>query len=435
MRNTLLLLLFTLSILKAQTGYFPPISSENWDSMPASQLGWPQDRIDSLYRFLETKNTKSFMVLKDGKRVLEHYFDNFQRDSVWYWASAGKSAAAFLVGMAQDEGLLNIQDKTSDYLGMGWTVCTPAQEDSITIWHQITMTTGLDDGLPPSPQIPAPQDCLDDSCLQYLAPAGSRWAYHNAPYRLVQDVVASASNMSFNQYTRTRLLNRTGMKGFWFDHILFGRARDMARFGLLVLRNGVWEQDSLIRDQAYVQAMSRPSQSLNESYGYLWWLNGQSSFMLPSLQLRFPGSLVPNAPSDMFAALGKNDQKIYVVPSLDMVVVRQGNAANDPLAGPSSFDNDLWEIINWLDDGTTNLYADNSVNISLFPNPASNEIHIHSPKIISKITIIDIHGREHFYTNTTGKTQLLNIEDFAPGLYTCIIQGENWHQAERFIKQ
>ena len=52
----------------------------------------------------------------------------------------------------------------------------------------------------------------------------------------------------------------------------------------------------------------------------------------------------------MYAALGKNDQKIYVVPSQDMVIIRMGNSADASNFALSTFDNDLWEKINLLVD-------------------------------------------------------------------------------------
>lgn len=433
MRQLVLVFSLTFSVLFAQN-YYPPIANENWDSLPASQLNWPQDRIDSLYRFLDSKNTKSFMVLKNGKRVLEQYFDSYTQDSFWYWASAGKSAAAFLVGMAQDEGLLDIRDKTSDYLGTGWTSLTQAQEDSITIWHQITMTTGLDDGIAATPQVPDPLNCLDPACLQYLTPVGTRWAYHNAPYRLVQDVIAEASGMNINLYTRSRLLQRTGMKGLWANYVLFGRARDMARFGLLVLRNGIWEQDTLIHNSAYMQAMSRPSQNLNQAYGYLWWLNGQNSFLIPRSQILFPGPLTPGAPMDMFAALGKDDQKIYIVPSLDLVVVRQGNASGSLVLGPSSFDSELWEILEWMGATTTSIEPVVESSIHIFPNPVSDYITIQSEKMIAAISCFDIHGRSINIHADPAKRVQLDLSFLEPGYYSLRVEGSSFVEYKKFVK-
>lgn len=59
------------------------------------------------------------------------------------------------------------------------------------------------------------------------------------------------------------------MTGLWINHIQYGRARDMARFGLLMLANGVWSGDTLLRNQQYLYDMVHPSQTLNRSYGYL----------------------------------------------------------------------------------------------------------------------------------------------------------------------
>ena len=92
--------------------------------------------------------------------------------------------------------------------------------------------------------------------------------------------------------------------------------------------------------------MTNSSQNYNLAYGYLYWLNGKSSFRLPNSEDEFTGSLIPNAPADLYAGLGLNDQKLYMVPSLDLVIVRMGGASNEELLGPSSFDNEIWGLIN-----------------------------------------------------------------------------------------
>lgn len=363
MKKFYLTFLLFLPLFGLSQSYFPPTSGSQWDSLAPANLGWCQNRIDSLYQFLEDKNSKSFIILKDGHRVLEKYFGTFTRDSLWYWASAGKSLAAFLVGMAQEQGHLDINDPVSDYLGQGWTATTPTQEAEITIRHQISMTTGLDYWVPDP-------NCLLDTCLSYRAEPDSQWFYHNAPYRLVQDVVDSATGMRFWQYTAQQLGNRIGMGGIWFDYVRYGKARDMARFGLLVLNKGVWDGDTLLADSAYFHAMTNTSNLHNASYGYLWWLNGKGSYIPPGLPWTFPGDIIPNAPADMICALGKNDQKIYVAPGQGLVVVRQGNAADTSALALTGFDNDLWDLINNLDCATA-LEKPQPNRFHLFPNPIS----------------------------------------------------------------
>ncbi len=109
--------------------YFPPTSGTEWQTTTAASLGWNEALIPDLYTYLQSKGTKGFIVLKNGKIVIEKYFGTFTADSNWYWASAGKTATAVLVGIAQQEGIININNKTSQYLGTGWTSLPLAKEN------------------------------------------------------------------------------------------------------------------------------------------------------------------------------------------------------------------------------------------------------------------------------------------------------------------
>lgn len=318
------------------TMYFPPIGSDTWETVSAQSLGWDVTKLNEAVDYAGTKNTYGLIILYKGRIVTEKYWNNWTMNTVYYIASAGKSVTAFLAGIAQQEGLLNINNKTSTYLGTGWTSAPLAKENLITVKHQLTMTTGLEYNVPDD-------DCITPACLTYKADAGSFWYYYNAPYRLVQDVIASATSTNYNTYTKTKLADKIGMKNYtWFNYVLWLNSRDMARFGLLTLNKGTWNGNTLMTDQAYFNAMTNTSQNHNQSYGYLWWLNGKSSFMVPTLTLVFPGALNPAAPADMIAALGKGDKKIYVIPSKDLVVIRHGDDTGDAVLGPSSFDNNFW---------------------------------------------------------------------------------------------
>jgi hypothetical protein len=96
--------------------------------------------------------------------------------------------------------------------------------------------------------------------------------------------------------------------------------------------------------------MTNTSQQLNEAYGFLWWLNGKESYRLPQTTLEFQGKLIPNAPNDLISALGKDDQKLYIVPSQDLIVIRMGDDAGNAVPGPSGFDNELWGKLDELFD-------------------------------------------------------------------------------------
>lgn len=320
--------------------YFPPNNSDAWETKTPASLGWNQDAIQPLLAYLEAKHSRSFIILVNGRIVMENYFNGHSATTPWYWASAGKTLTSTISGIAQEEGLLNINNKVSDFIGTGWTSAPLDKENLITCRHLLTMTSGLDDEGGDSV---APED------LHYLADAGTRWAYDNV-YVKMQDVVAAASGQTWNAYFNTKLRDRIGMTGSWLDagddlSVYWSTTRSMARFGSLILNNGNWNGTQVV-NSAYLATATTTSQSINKSYGYLWWLNGKESYHLPQSQLQLTGPLVPNGASDMYMALGKNDQKIYVIPSKKMVVIRMGEAADEENWALSGFDNELWGKIN-----------------------------------------------------------------------------------------
>ena len=327
--------------------YFPEAASE-WETLDPTALNWDAAKLEELYTYLAANGTRAFIILKDGKIVIEKYWGqaligggDFTRESNWYWASAGKSLTATLVGIAQQEGLLSVADRTSDHLGIGWTSASMEKENIITIKDQLSMTTGLDYEV-------ANIDCTLPECLNYKEDAGQQWYYHNAPYTLLEEVVSAAAGTNYNSFTTNQLSNKIGMQGLWvkgeFNNVYYSNARSAARFGLFILAEGRWAEVQILTDNAYYQEMVNSSQALNPAYGYLWWLNGKEQFLLPGSTFKFNGQLASNAPSDLFAAMGKNGQFINVIPSEKMVVVRMGEAPDNALV-PILFHDEMWRLI------------------------------------------------------------------------------------------
>lgn len=323
-----------------ETMYYPPNGSSTWETKSISSLGWNTAAVQPLKDYLQQKNTKSFMILVNGRIVMEEYFNGHTKDDTWQWNSAGKTLVGTITGIAQQEGLLQINNKVSDYIGTSWTSAPINKENLITNRNLLTMTSGLNDS----------NQLVIRPNLTYMADAGTRWSYHNV-FQKLMDVVAAASSQSYDAYFNAKLRDRIGMDGFWNNGIIFkiyhSTTRSMARFGLLALNKGKWNNEQII-NQAFFEESINTSQSINPSYGYFWWLNGKSSAMLPGGQTVYPGTLIPNAPVEMYAAMGAEDQRIYVVPSKKMVVIRMGNASdpNNPVFALSGFDNALWEKIN-----------------------------------------------------------------------------------------
>jgi CubicO group peptidase (beta-lactamase class C family) len=113
-------------------------------------------------------------------------------------------------------------------------------------------------------------------------------------------------------------------------------ARDMARFGLLAERDGRWGDAVVVPDGWFAEAWTPLEQ--NPDYGYLWWLYSRRADERVGV------------PEDLVAALGALDQRIYVLPSADLVVTRQGVGADGPDDAGAPFDR---ELLRRLDEART----------------------------------------------------------------------------------
>lgn len=407
-----LLCLMTAATVHGQSSYFPSRTDSSWARVSMDELGWDRSAIDSLVSYARNTLSNSVIVLVNGRIALEWYADGRNATSVWYWASAGKTVTAALVGAMLQEGKLSLSDPVSKFLGPGWTSLTKEQEDRITIWHQITMTTGLDDGV-------ADRDCTKPECLVYKADPGKRWAYHNAPYTILDRVIEAASGETFQAVLRRTLLEKTGMTGRFIamgdNNVMTSNPRSMARFGLLALRDFVWDGTPVLTDTGFVNALTRPSQQLNPSYGYLWWLNGQAKYRVPYFQIDFPGPIMPDAPPDAFNALGKNNQIISVSPSMNIVMVRTGDNPDSLIPGQDvawTQANTMWKILRSAMRPTSVTNADRHVRVS------GNMVV--ADDIIDHCTITSIAGQQ--FVVEGGSAPALELPGLAPGVYVLGIE-------------
>ena len=414
----LVLLVFLLrqNTLSSQNYYFPPLVGNEWSTTSPEALGWCTDKIPALYEYLESEETKAFIVLKDGKIVLEKYFGTFTVDSNWYWASAGKTLTSFMVGIAQEQGKLSIQDRSNLYLGRGWTSLAESQEDKITIRHHLTMTTGLDDGVPDN-------FCTDPAYLIFKADPGTRWAYHNAPYTLLDEVIKGATNQNLNNFIFNNLSVKTGISGLFikqgYNNVFFSKPRSMARFGSLMLNAGSWNGTKVMTDTSYLRASIQTSQDINPSYGYLWWLNGKERSMVPQSQIVFNRPLFTEAPSDMYSALGKNGQILNIVPSQNLIMIRMGNNANN-LPVPFLLNDEIWKRFNEVN-CTTSTKDENKSDayVDVFPNPANEFISITAKSSLTALHLVDAYG--NFITDidsfALGETKRVDVSGLPTGWY------------------
>ncbi len=326
--------------------YFPPADGA-WETVAPAETGWDAGQLDAALALAGERRSTGVVILYRGRILAERHWTldsssrghangsygrNAAGHAVEDVASVQKSVVAVLVGMAQERGLLALDDAVTDHAGR-WTGATAAQERAVTIRHLMAMTTGL---------TPA---------LEYDAAPGSKWLYNTPAYHHLLRIVAGAAGLDRNEVTRQWLTGRLGMRDSRWEPRRWAAsaiatgfattARDLARFGLLILAGGIWDGETVIEDTEYLAGMLRPSQALNPSYGLLWWVNGQASSMSWAIPpVTVAGTLIPAAPADLVAAQGARDRKLYVVPGLDLVVARLGdNGSRDG----SSFNDAFWE--------------------------------------------------------------------------------------------
>jgi hypothetical protein len=182
--------------------------------------------------------------------------------------------------------------------------------------------------------------------------------------------------------------------------------------------------------------MIQSSQGLNPSYGYLTWLNGKGKAMFPGSQIVFNTDLAPNAPKDMYAAMGKNGQLINVVPSQNLVVVRVGDAPGDNGEVPVTFNNDIWKYLNKVICApSAGLSAFSSLqSLTLFPNPTHNDIEL-SGIIVNELKEIALYNLQGILVQSLEPKLKLNLEGIPRGIYLLKVSTQNGSGFMKFVKE
>jgi CubicO group peptidase (beta-lactamase class C family) len=284
------------------------------------------------YAFADGMHTQGVVVVRDGVIVSEWYADGAGPDS---WAaswSMAKSVTSALIGIAIDEGKIPSVDEPMTTYFPEWE---GTGREGITLRHVLRMESGLDwdenydpTSVGESEIIQMVLGQLDE--LAYAAsrpaevPPGTRWNYSSGDSMLLSKVLEQATGMPADEYAREKLIDPIGMEQveWWRDarqHTLTyccfdATSRDFARFGLLYLNGGRWGDEQVV-PSSWVDDSLVGSEASGGIYGYQWWLdNGDQPPFLA------------------FSAQGHNGQFIYVIPSLDLVVVRNGTYVKSPCA-------------------------------------------------------------------------------------------------------
>ena len=350
-RNPLALCaLAVLASVAPAADYFPP-TNDNWQTITATEAGANAEQLADAVTFAGENHSNALVVLSQGKILVESYWNGWTRSTTGPSYSAAKSVAAVLVGQAIAQGHIDSIDQPSSDFLREWRG-DPARQ-GILIRHHLAMTTGFQE----SPltllllhQAKSERFFGTQQPIEY--PPGTRWNYNDAAYRLLFYIIEEAANETLPEFSQRSLFGPIGMNATtWVNRQeqLLGAtidnyqwldfpALDAARFGLLALRKGSWNGAQLVSAD-WINQSATAQHPFAPTYGRLWWLNASPVHELPGEHRQRSGPIAPDAPPDTFAALGALDQKIWVVPSLDLVVVRLGTEASEGTLAAGIFDN------------------------------------------------------------------------------------------------
>jgi len=284
----------------------------------------------SFYRDTPEQSTISLLIVHKGKVIAEQYAEGFDYTTKTRTWSTAKSIAATLFGILNDQGRMSLDEP----LNVEWL---PKQANSesdprnqITLRHALNMSSGL------YTVDSRKMEYATGSGLAYWAGAsitngarnrglirtpGASWDYEN--YDTILAVLAMKNTLGHDyfHFPRLALLDKIGMRSTFLSTDRFGdfvlssqvytNARDLARFGLLYLNEGMWDGEHIISKE-WIDFVRTPAPSTSERgnfYGGQWWL-------VPDDRT--------DVPKDAYSTAGNRGQFVIVVPSHDLVIVRRG---------------------------------------------------------------------------------------------------------------
>lgn len=309
------------------------------------ELGFEPKVLARLANEAKAAGSTCFLVMRDGKVAGEWYFHGGAPAKPQEVFSVTKSVTSTLIGIAQAEGDLALDDRAADYIPQ-WrrtpsravTLRNLLSNDSGRFWSQLTDYVAL---------LRARNRTAYAVGLAQAERPGTVWAYNNAAIQTLDRVIRAATGTDPATYAKERLFDPLGMASTRMTADASGKStqmsfgmqstcEDLARFGQLFAQRGEWDGEEIVPSSWVEDAVGGSSQELNAAYGLLWWVNRPGPVREP-LDAENPGlppgvtgagQLVPGAPEDLYAALGFGGQVVLVDPGSGTVVVRLGTPGN-----------------------------------------------------------------------------------------------------------
>lgn len=317
-----------------------------------SNSGWniSQERINTeIIRILNKKiaenrfkNITGIVIIKEGKLLLEEYFNGSGRDSLQDTRSVGKSFSSALMGIAIKEGYLKSENqKLSEFYDLKLFKNYSPQKDNVTIKSLLTMSSGFD-GNDENYESPGNEENMypTENWVKFTLglpmtenPIGKNWSYFTAGVVVSGDILDKTVPQGLKNYADQKLFQPLGITNYKWQFTpqqkpslaggLRMKALDFAKFGQLYQNNGVWSRKTLLSKE-WIQKSFTNYFTDNpdfEGYGYLFWKKVYT---------------VGNKSYEAFQSSGNGGNKIIIFTQIPVVIVITAQAYNKPYAHQQS---------------------------------------------------------------------------------------------------
>lgn len=272
-------------------------------------------RYETAARYLEACNGHALLVYEHGQLVFERYFHGHTAETPHLLASGTKSFVGVLAVAAQEDGLLRLDEKLGDTL-TEWR--TDPQKKDLTIRQLLSLSSGIAGG--GIGQVPSYREAI--ASAEVAAAPGQRFQYGPIPYQIFGELlrrklVADGRARDPLDYLQQRIFTPIGLRydrwredGDGLPHLPSGAyltAREWAKFGLLVLNQGQWQGQAVVRPESLAECFK--TSPANPKYGLTFW------------------KAKPDDPEpDLVMAAGLGKQKLFILPSRQLLIVQFANA-------------------------------------------------------------------------------------------------------------
>jgi CubicO group peptidase (beta-lactamase class C family) len=268
------------------------------------------------------KRTRAILVIYKDKIIAEKYDSNFSKNSKILGWSMTKSITATMFGILQKQGKYNID------LPAAQSEWKNDERKKITTRNLLNMNSGLEWVEDYGSICDATKMLFQSQNMgkvQLEKPAAfspnTHWNYSSGTTNLLSLMLRKQfkTHQEYLDFWYSALIDKIGMKSMIIETDMSGSyvgssygwatTRDWAKFGLLYLHQGSWNGEQLF-DKSWVKFVTTPTVGSNGIYGGHFWLNA--------------GGRYPDAPRNMYSCDGFQGQKIFILPSQNMVIVRLG---------------------------------------------------------------------------------------------------------------